>query len=183
MLLEALIAIPNLLSSISQVAMLYRNYNVQLNTNEPAFTQGPDSFELILALANFLFLIGIYILVFNYCIFKTDVIIEKLKLDKGYEDERFEFNIHRSTILKIAIIIIGGLLLVDSFPLLCEQTLSYFKRINNYKSFASSIEAKYIVYYFIKTFIGFFMLTCSRMIVNYIELKRKNPITNTTDEI
>src|ERR1700744_6612590 len=42
--------------------------------------------------------ICIYILVIRYSIFKTDWVIDKLKLDTGYEDERLEFNIHRSTL-------------------------------------------------------------------------------------
>ena len=176
MLFEALVVIPQLLSSISQVFVLYRDYDVQLKANGPAFTSSPNLLEIMFVLGNVLMVFALYAFIFRFCIFKTDWIIDKLKLDKGYEDDRFEFNIHRSTVLKIAVIIIGGLMFIDGFPLLCEQTVSYFHRINNYKNFISSLEAKYIVIDFLKTFIGYFMLTCSRMIVNYIELKRKAPI-------
>ncbi|MDB4926104.1 hypothetical protein [Mucilaginibacter sp.] len=125
--------------------------------------------------AYYITIVIVYITILGLCIFKTDWIIDKLQLDKGYNDERFEFNIHRSTILKIVVMVIGGLLIADSFPLFCQQLLAYFQQSNTlvYKKFTDSPISKYIVFYLLKTFIGFFMLTCSRMIVNYIELKRK----------
>jgi hypothetical protein len=72
--------------------------------------------------------------------------------------------------------VIGGVLIIDNFPIFCEQLLAYFRNINMYKSFVTSNEGRYIVFDFLKIFIGFFMLTCSRMIVNYIELKQRRAV-------
>jgi len=115
-------------------------------------------------------------------LFKTDWIIDKLKLDKGFQDERFEFNIHRSTTLKIAIMIMGGLFLIDSFPIVFKDLFDCFQKSEIYGSFRSNPQSAYLVMHLLKTFIGLFMLTNSRIIINYIELKRKktskNDVTN-----
>ncbi len=126
----------------------------------------------------------VYFYLFRLCIFKTDVIIDKLQLDAGYQDERFEFNIHRSTLLKIAVIVMGGVLIIDSVPLLLQQVLTYLQQSHAiaYNKFTDGPTAKYIVLYFIKTSIGVFMLTSSRLIVNVIELKRKSPAGESTIE-
>ena len=168
MLFEALIALPQILITI----YFFISHSDSSGDNLSMLTEG-------------LYLTGVvllYVQLFRYCIFKTDLIINKLKLDQGFEDDRFEFNIHRSTILKIAIIIIGGFLLIDNIPLLCKDGLSYFQQVDNFRRFTDSPQAKYIVFEFLKVFIGYFMLTCSRMIVNYIELKRKKPVANIHEE-
>src|SRR5437868_13532471 len=67
----------------------------------------------------FLILI-IYWFVCYYLIFKTELIIDVLHLDKGFDQETFPLNIHRSTILSISIIVIGGLLVADELPNLCR---------------------------------------------------------------
>jgi len=162
-LLESLVAIPQFLTTIYFFAS---QFNVPGN-NTGVLTEGLYMIGLIL----------LYVQLFRYCIFKTDWIIDKLKLDQGFIDERFEFNIHRSTVLKISVIIIGGLLLISNIPLLLKDILAYTQQINNYRRFTDSPQAKYIVVYLIEIFIGYFMLTCSRMIVNYIELKRKKPVS------
>ncbi len=169
-ILESLTAIPMTLIKIYGVATQFSQANI------------PDDSKVFIAEAVFYISVFIvYFLVFRYCIFYTDWIIDKLRLDQGFKDERLDLNMHRSSILKIVVMVIGGALLVDSFPLLCSQVISYFKEAESYKKFTDSREAKYIIIYFLKTFIGYFMLTCSRMIVNYIELKRKKPITNTEE--
>jgi hypothetical protein len=161
-LLESVIAIPQFLSNIYYLASL---------------SNGPDRNSGSLMVVVYITItLGLSVLVLWYCLFKTDWIIDKLKLDNGFQDERFEFNIHRSTILKIIIIIMGGLFLIDSFPLLCKDFFDCFQKTDEYGGYIKNPESTYVLLYFIKTLIGYFMLTCSRMIVNFIELKRKRPV-------
>src|SRR5450432_3459101 len=53
---------------------------------------------------------GIFILlellICYYLIFKTDWIIHKLKLTEGFDQEIIPFNMHRSTILSISVMVI-----------------------------------------------------------------------------
>jgi len=92
---------------------------------------------------------------------------------KGNEDERIEVNIHRSSLLKIAIIVLGGLLLADSTPFLGFQLISYFENTQVKLSFIENRASPYLVAELLKVIIGYFMVTDSRLIVNFIERKRK----------
>jgi hypothetical protein len=161
---ESLVAIPQFLSSM---AIFYKQ--AQSET---------DNSYLIFVTGYFAMLIAIYVSILRFCLFKTDIVIDKLKLDQGYQDERFEFNIHRSTILKIIVIVMGGLLIIDSFPVLLQHVLTYLQQSHDvmYKNFTDGPVAKFIILYFIKTSIGVFMLTSSRLVVNFIEFKRKGTI-------
>jgi len=146
---------------------------------DPNYANQINYTGLLIELAYCIAQIFFYFLIVRYCIFKPSVIINKLKLVDGLEDERLEFNIHRSTILKIAVIITGALTLITSVPFLIETLFGYFQTAENYRRFIDDPEAKYIAMHFLKTVAGLFMLTCSRMIVNYIELKqRRKPIVN-----
>jgi hypothetical protein len=161
--LESLFAIPQFLITI--------NYFFTSSTSH-------EGSPVILYMICYLTItICIYVLVIRYAIFKTDWVIDKLKLDTGYEDERLEFNIHRSTLLKIVIMVTGGWLLIDNFPALCNQLLNYFKRRDEYEgAFRPNPASGYIIIYSLKTVIGYFMLTCSRMIINFMEVRRRKSV-------
>jgi len=70
------------------------------------------------------FVILIYILL----ILKTDRIIDLLKIDKGFDDERIEFgNFNNEKIFKFALIVIGGFLIIDYLPNFLQYTYLAFK--------------------------------------------------------
>jgi hypothetical protein len=107
-------------------------------------------------------------------IFRTDIIIDKLKLDKGFDQEAFPLNIHRSTVLSISIIVIGGLIVVDEIPNFCRQLVSYYqaKRMTmGWQTQSSWIS--YIVLSGVKIIVGVLMLSNQRQIVRFIEWKRR----------
>src|SRR5438105_4470880 len=56
-----------------------------------------------------------------YLIFRSGLIIDKLSLDKDFDQAAIPLTIHRSIILSIAIIIVGGLVLADEIPNFCRQ--------------------------------------------------------------
>jgi hypothetical protein len=101
-----------------------------------------------------------------------------LQLTKGFDKEMFELNIHRSTVLSVAVIVIGAIILVDALPNLCKEVYSYIGQQNYMKDFGQNPVAGWMIFYFVKALLGFFMLTGNRHIVNFIELKRrKNNLT------
>ena len=115
----------------------------------------------------------VYVMVSYYLIFKSDLIIDKLKLDKGFDQETIPLNIHRSTILSISIIVIGGLLIADEIPNLCRQLFSYFQekrmtygQTNPNISFSVLAAAKIVI--------GLLLVGNQRQLVNFIELKRRS---------
>jgi hypothetical protein len=139
----------------------------------PQFNRQDQSNAVLIQIILIALIVIAYGLTLYLTIFKTDWIIDKLGLDKGFQEEQFKINVHRSILLKIVVMIIGGILLIDSFPLLCKNLLTYFQQANQFRKFTDSPQSGYIVVYLLKTFIGYFMLTCSRMVVNLIELKSK----------
>lgn len=60
-------------------------------------------------------------------IFKTEWCIEVLKLEYGFDQETIPINMHRSTILSISIIVIGGYLVANEIPNFCRQLFIYIQ--------------------------------------------------------
>jgi len=114
-----------------------------------------------------------YFLVLYLCVFKTDWIIDKLKLDKGFSEEKIELNMHRSSIYFIAILVIGGLILIKSFPQLCRQLILYFQQSSLPVDYSSNPTWSFVFLHFIETVIGIYFLTSGRTIVNFLENQRR----------
>ncbi|MCB9361124.1 MAG: hypothetical protein H6587_12220 [Flavobacteriales bacterium] len=127
----------------------------------------------IVSIIIILLTLGAYLLILRLFVFKTEWLINKLDLIKGFEEEKFEINIHRSTILKIAIIVIGGLIFIEDFPLFCKEMFSYFQQSNSSGLFGSNPTSSWVIFYFIKTLLGYLMMTNSNRITNLIERQRK----------
>lgn len=118
---------------------------------------------------------SIYIVTLRYCLFKTEWLIDKLHLDRGFSEEKLEINIHRSTVLKISVIAIGAIMLIDYLPELCRNAFTYFQMGGPDRGFKDNPSSKYLVFDLVKIFAGFFFVTSSRLIVNFIERQRKGP--------
>ena len=91
------------------------------------FVSSDDSRAYPETIALLCLILGFFILVIRYSIFKTEWVINKLKLDEGFSDKNIEINIHRSSLLSIAIIVLGGLLLADGLPLFCYNVFTYIR--------------------------------------------------------
>jgi hypothetical protein len=77
----------------------------------------------------------------------------------------------------------GGWLLINNFPSFCNQILYYVQRENEYEGKPTLNPATgYLIAYFIKIVIGYFMLTCSRMIINFIEVRRRKSVMVSDDD-
>ena len=131
---------------------------------------GAENGMTTLGLSLFMLLIYLFI---SYClIFQSDWIAERLKLCNTGDDETILINIHRSTVLSIAIFVIGGLLLTEEIPNFCRQVYMYWelKKAN----FGNENEYMgYLILAGIKILIGLLLIGNQKGIVSYIELKRK----------
>lgn len=138
------------------------------------FVQGEDnSGAIILTLSMTILVSALFYVILKYCLFKTDWIIDKLKLDNHFTEDKIDINIHRSTILSISVIVIGGLLLIESIPSLCQQVYSYVGEKQTYVRFGENPTTGWIIFYAVKALIGYLLITNSRLIVNLIERQRK----------
>jgi len=117
-----------------------------------------------------LLIVGIYIFVLWLFVFKTSWLIDKLKLEKGFTDERIEFNIQSSSIITIATIVIGGLIFIDSLPEFCRRAFTFFRQKN---MFVENPASGWIFFHLVKTVIGYLMMTNSKVVVRFIEKQEK----------
>ena len=61
-------------------------------------------------------------------IIRTDVLLNWLKLDQGFDNDIIEFkNIDLDTVLKLGVIIIGGTLILDNLAIFLNQSYLAFK--------------------------------------------------------
>ncbi|GAA4317651.1 hypothetical protein [Flaviaesturariibacter amylovorans] len=128
--------------------------------------------EGLWTLATTLLVLFVYCLVAYCLIFRTDRVIDKLRLDEGFTEQSITWSIHRSTVLSICVIVIGGLIVVDGIPELCRQLFSYFQeRRMTFGQTDPSIS--YSVLSAAKILIGLLLIGSQRQIVNYIEHRRR----------
>lgn len=141
-----------------------------------------DKSDLFPTLSAIVFIVLFFIAVLRFCIFKTEWIIEKLHLSKGLADERIDVNIHRSSLLSIAVIVLGGLMVADGLPFLAFNILNYVQADSTYNTFSQNRASPYIISNLLKIVIGYFMMADNRLIINFIERKSKKAIVNDGSE-
>jgi len=117
----------------------------------------------------------------RYCIFKTDWVVEKLHLSRGFEEEKFDLNIHHSTILMIVTMVIGGYLITDGLPQLCYRIFSYAQRSDQFKGFTDNPASPWLAMDIFKVVLGYILLTESKSIVKLIERNSKQPIEDISE--
>ena len=108
----------------------------------------------------------IYLTVVNLFLFKTEWLVDKLKLNQNFTQEKIDINISSNTVLSIVVIIIGGLIFVEALPSFFRAFYEFIKQkelINEYS------ETSWLLFHFIKTLIGYLIMTNSKTIVRVIE--------------
>jgi hypothetical protein len=130
-------------------------------------THDYDSFIILISIL--LIVLFVYFIVFKFCIYKSSWVIEKLKLDKGFEDEKIELDSKGNRIISIAIIVIGGLMFVESIPFLFKQIFVFFQQESLFKDYP---ESGWMIFNFVKVIIGYLLMTNSFRIANLIEKEK-----------
>jgi hypothetical protein len=126
-----------------------------------------DFAMLLMVVASVLISIGLFVIL----LFKTDSIINLLKLDKGFDDELIHFgNLNNENILKLALLIIGGFLIIDHTPRFLLDAVNVFK----YKINFSTIEGSKVNYYSLSfealnILIGYLLITNYKSISKFID--------------
>lgn len=108
----------------------------------------------------------VYFFILWLFVFKTSWLIDKLHLEKGFEDEKIELNIQLATILPIAIIVTGGILIINSLPNLCKEIFTFFQIKS--LSWQESSQTGWIILYLVEVILGYLLMTNSRQISEFI---------------
>jgi len=115
----------------------------------------------------------VYLFVLWLFIFKTSWLIDKLRLEKGFEEEKIELNTQLSNILSITLIVIGGIVLIESLPQLCKQVFSFFQERS---MFRESPTTGWIILYLLKTILGYLLMTNSKQITDFINKRSRSNV-------
>jgi len=126
-----------------------------------------------IALSGLLLTFSVFLFMLIAFLFRPDRLINVLSLERLFDEHNIEFNMHRSSILYIAVIVTGLVMFIDSLPLFLKELYGYYKQINELRGFKDYSGATWIIFSLVKVFISFFMITSPRLIVNFIERKRR----------
>lgn len=132
--------------------------------------QNFDMFSLIWMVLALIIVLGLFILL----IFKSHKVVNLLKLDQNFDDERIEMgNLNPNSIVKLALIIIGGLLIINNILAFLSHTLFAFKGDlvgMNYKTmdtFNWAVSG-------LKIILGFILITNYKAVSNILNIKEKS---------
>jgi hypothetical protein len=128
-----------------------------------------DATILLLIISSIFISLGI----FFYLIFKTDAVIRFFKLDSGFDEERIEIgNLNNESILKLAILIIGGFLLLDNIPDVMYYTIAEFRnKINQYENTGLAVNYFNWIVCVINIVIGLLFITNYKRISVFLDQK------------
>ena len=128
----------------------------------------PDTATIGIASTVFLLLltIGVYFFILRLFVFKTAWLIDKLHLDKGFDEEQIDLNVQLSTVLTVTTIVIGGLMFVDGLPQFCKQTFEFFQQPT---MFRESPTSGWIIFHLVKITLGYLLMTNSKQVVAFID--------------
>ena len=152
-LVESIYIVPQLMSTISVI------------DNEVGWS------NLLIVWGINLFVFLIYILIVRLFLFKSDWLINTLKLEKNFTQEKIDISISTESILKIIIIIIGGLIFVQGLPNLIAEIYQFIQQKELIKNYP---EVSWLIFHFLKTLFGYLMMTNSKIIEKYINKESRN---------
>ncbi|MFM2387671.1 MAG: hypothetical protein RL660_2428 [Bacteroidota bacterium] len=80
--------------------------------------------EMLIQLFGQVFCLGLVIYLF---LFRTDVLIKHLQLEQHFFEDTIDLNISLNTILRIGLIVVGGILFINTFPKLVGSLMQQFQ--------------------------------------------------------
>ena len=114
--------------------------------------------------------IGIYVATVWLTLFKSDLIIDKLSLDQHFKEEKLDINLKASTVIQIAIILFGGLMVLDSLPSFFRHAFEVYQQK---MVFRQSPTFEWLLYHFVVIVFGYLLITNSGRLTNWIGEKEK----------
>lgn len=127
-----------------------------------------DSDDMVLYIIVFIIIAALYFLVLKLLFYKTDWIIDKLHLDKGFNEESIDLNVKFSTVLTVAIIVFAGLMLIESLPILCTRLFEFFQQQVAIRKYSST---GIVLFHLVKIVVAYWLLTNATRVANFVEKK------------
>lgn len=118
----------------------------------------------------------IYCVVAYFFIFRTQQVMERLKLQENMPEDPIPLNIHSSTIVSIAILMVALLLITEAIPLLIRGLTKWYQYNRMTKGFYNGMQPfdySMILTYIAEIIIGFLLIGYHRQLVNFVEVKTR----------
>lgn len=125
---------------------------------------------VIVSFVAFLIVIFIYFLCFRLFIFKPGWLIQKLNLDQDFDEEVLSLNISKETVIRIACIVVGAMLLTDGLPQLVYRLFDFFQQQSIFKD---SPHTGWILLELAKCIIAYFLIANNRVFSRFVISKSK----------
>lgn len=126
-----------------------------------------DTSFLFFIIGTLVFSIAFYSLIFFLCFVKTNWVIEKLHLNNGFEEDRIDLNLETSTIYSVVVIIIGGILFLNSLPAFFQNAISFFQQKD--VLFRENPFLGHLIYNVIALVVSYLLITNSKPIASFID--------------
>lgn len=121
----------------------------------------------------------LYLLVLRYLILKTQNIINLLKLENGMEETRIDLSIPFEKLLRITVILIGGILLVSAIPSILQN---FYLFITEQFTLKDSPRSLVLITSALQAIIGFLVMNNSDVVLRYIQKKSGESETKQLDK-
>jgi hypothetical protein len=114
-------------------------------------------------------------------LFNTTSILDKFKLDQGFDEEEFSFEneskkgkffigISASMVLTIALLVTAGVILVNEIPHLCKELFLYLAESRS----LGNHDVSYIIIAIVKILIALLLIGERKRIVQFVEDSKSN---------
>jgi len=124
---------------------------------------------------------AVYLYFLNLCFFRTEWVIDRLKLDKGFNQEKIDLKISPHTI-RVATIIVGCLLVIEAVPAFLGELVQHIQRYDRIITDVYVAQAHIIISKLISGIIGYLMIANSAWIAQWITRKDKREETTALPE-
>lgn len=113
----------------------------------------------------------IYLLIVRVFLFKSEWLIDKLKLDNHFTQNKIDINMSSQTVLRIVVIITGALIFVEGLPNLIQEIYQFIQQKELLKNYP---ETSWLLFHFFKVLFGYLIMTNSKSIEKYINKESSN---------
>ena len=161
-----------ILLKVLGIWLIIGGVSVSLQLISTLFTFMGEEFtaNLVLMIVFTLFCTAVYMLILWIFVFKTGWLIDKLHLEKDFKEEKIDLKIQTVTILRIATIVFGGIMLIDALPQFCKELMTFYQQK---AIFYQNTEMPQLIRYFVELIIGIFLISKSEKLAALIEKQSK----------
>ncbi len=106
--------------------------------------------------------------------FKPQDIIDAFKLDQNFTEDSISADIQTNTVIRIAVIVLGGVIFLQTLPELFQMI---FQTFQSKAVFREDPNIGILVYMLVKVILGYWMMSNSAQVMSIIE-KFNSPKNN-----